>query len=266
MDVTSYLLGKKNGGTAPTGTINITSNGETNVTNYATANVNVEDTRWQEIGYSSEPTSIQDGIDYAKDIMNDWDATITDRTQAFKDDKLLKYFPSVDTSKITNAGEMFRNSGVECVPDDLFAENQVVDTNGMFQYCYELKEVGDFKTTGKKQNMFEQCSSLKKVGTIYITNQSYYGYTFNNCSNLETIEGIVISNSVASLTTPMFSNCPKLSDATLKMILNFLKTIPNQSSSYKKLKSFGLSETQANKCITFDEWTPLSTDGWTTGY
>lgn len=41
MDVTSYLLGKKSGGPTPTGTINITENGEHDVTNYASASVNV---------------------------------------------------------------------------------------------------------------------------------------------------------------------------------------------------------------------------------
>ena len=44
MEVTSYLLGKKSGGggSEPTGTIDITSNGPHNVKSYATASVNVQ--------------------------------------------------------------------------------------------------------------------------------------------------------------------------------------------------------------------------------
>lgn len=42
MDVFSYLLGKSKGGVQPTGTINITENGTYDVTNYASAEVEVQ--------------------------------------------------------------------------------------------------------------------------------------------------------------------------------------------------------------------------------
>lgn len=41
IDITAYIMGKKNGGVTPTGEVEITQNGITNVSGYATANVQV---------------------------------------------------------------------------------------------------------------------------------------------------------------------------------------------------------------------------------
>lgn len=72
MDVTSYLLGKKaggGGGSEPTGTIDITSNGVKNVKSYASANVNVQpDLETKSVTITENttttitPTSGKDGI------------------------------------------------------------------------------------------------------------------------------------------------------------------------------------------------------------
>ena len=61
MEITSYLLGKKaGGGSTPTGTIDITENGITNVSSYATANVQVPEKQLEEksVTISSNTTTL----------------------------------------------------------------------------------------------------------------------------------------------------------------------------------------------------------------
>lgn len=78
MDITSYILGKKaGGGSAPTGTIEITENGTTNVSNYAYANVDVQpDLEAKSITITENttttitPTSGKDGLSSVEIITN----------------------------------------------------------------------------------------------------------------------------------------------------------------------------------------------------
>lgn len=250
------------------------------------------DTRWQEIGYTEEPESIQDGINYAKEIMQNWDASITDRSNAFKNDYQLKYFPSVDTSNITSASYMFGNCyKLESID---FDTSSLYNANNMFRYCYSLCKINNFdfspifnaqymfyQCTGlievgdlnfanaDLRNLFQGCVSLKKIKSINITrNGNNNTEIFSGCTNLETIGAIntTLTNFDHTTYIRLFENCPNLSNATLKVILNFLKQLTSQSSSRKTLLTFGLSQTQAELCTTFDEWEDLEEAGWTTGY
>lgn len=270
MEVVSYLLGKKagGGGSEPTGTINITENGTHNVKAYATANVNVSggtDTRWQQIGYEGEPEAIQDGIDYAKEIMQNWDDSITDRSGSFNGNNDLMFFPEVDTSNILNAYNMFYNCRRLISIGD-FDFSSITNAQNMFYYCSSLSEVGDIilpNTNIRMQDMFNGCSALKKIGTLTINDKDVTGL-FTNCSSLTTIESI--QTNVIRMHQKNFEGCPNLSNDTLKVILNFLKQLTNQHASFKNLKAIGLSQTQAELCATFSEWTELANSGWTTGY
>ena len=246
MEISSYLLGKKASG----------GGGGT-------------DTRWQQIGYEEEPKSVQDGIDYAKEIYDNWDATIDSRVNAFKDDTNLVYFPNVNVENITNTASMFvRCYRLQYIDISHFNTSSLTNMSNMFQYCYGLSEIGDVNPNDNSvsmASMFQYCSSLKRVKSISITKSNNNSSIFSGCSNLETV-GEIRTTLTSLSSTNMFENCPNLSNDTLKVILKFLKKLTNQSTSNKKLKYFGLSSTQATLCTTFDEWTELSNNGWTTGY
>jgi hypothetical protein len=258
------------------------------------------DTRWQEIGYNSEPIEIQEGIDYAKQILANWDASIANRVNAFRGDTGLKFFPKVDMSNVTNTGSMF----VNCSSLLLFPEedmSNVTNSNYMFYGCYNLEEIGDMdlssigqggtannntmnmfygcynlKEVGdvrvpvyvRTSSMFEACSKLKKIGKTNIANSMYCSRMFYGCSSLEEIGEISFSFTAFGSTSNqnIFTNCTSLSNSTLKKILIALQVLTEQGQSYRTLKFIGLSQTQANLCTTFDEWTELANNGWTTGY
>lgn len=232
------------------------------------------DTRWEEIGYDEEPPIIQDGIDYAKQIMQNWDASITDRHGAFYNDKNLIFFPNVDMSNVVNVSGMFGSCiNLIYVSDIDFSKITTAADSGvstMFSGCSRLEEFGDVNINQyvRSNQMFSSCTNLKKVGNITIGNSMYCSQMFYNCSNLEEIKSIHFLFTSYSTTTAqyLFYNCNKLTNNSLKKILIGLQDLTTQISSGKNLKWFGLSQTQAELCTTFDEWEDLEDAGWTTGY
>lgn len=56
-----------------------------------------------------------------------------------------------------------------------------------------------------------------------------------------------------------------LNENSLRNIIHALLTVPT-TYNRKTLAHIGLSSAQATTCTSFDEWTTLSANGWTTGY
>lgn len=124
------------------------------------------------LGYTGNEEPLKSSLEYSKSIMDNWDASITDRTNAFSDDLQLRYFPLVDFSNVTSAYKMFYNykSNLELVPK--LNTSNVTNMDGMFRGCSRLVEVPqfDYSKTTTVEYMFEQCLNLERIGYIDCSN------------------------------------------------------------------------------------------------
>lgn len=289
LNKTAYAKGEKLVGTyegiIPTGTLTITENGEQNVSNYASVDVQIEtgsNIDWTEIGYSGQPNIIQTGFDYAKQIMQNWDASITDRTDAFRNNGELIFFPSVDTSNITIASYMFYNSSIIAIADD-FDFSSMTNTANMFAYS-KIRYVNNcILGNASASSMFSNINNLKinnMVSTsstssgafsgnydLFINKLSIRSTTrtmFNSCYDID-IKEIVNYDNHTSRSRALLSTST-MTNRTVDAFLKYFKTLTNQGASYKNLKSMGFSQTNVNQATASSEWQGLVSAGWTTGY
>ena len=85
MDIVSYLLGKNSSG----------------------GGGGSSDLDWSALGFSGRPQTINDGYNYAVQIMNNWDATSTMESKFLRDTNLV-FMPLVDISKASALNKMFQ--------------------------------------------------------------------------------------------------------------------------------------------------------------
>lgn len=230
----------------PTGEISITENGQVDVTDYATANVNVGSGSsfppdWTEIGYENTPQSIIDGFNYAKEIQDNWDSSVINLNSKFYNNANLLFMPIVDISNCNNTVSMF-SSCIYMLSVAPLNTSNVQNANSMFYRCLKLADIPQFDTS-----KITTCSGM-----------------FNLCNNLTIVPELNLSN--CRNMQNMFSSCSNLSNESLNNIMKICIGAIKIETSNKTLKYIGLSSTQAEICQTLSNYDDFIAAGWTTGY
>lgn len=198
---------------------------------------------WSEIGYEETPSSIIEAFNYAKEIQDNWDSSITSMNNKYMSDGILQIFPLVDTSNVTTMNHAFNSSNLGSVA--LINTSNVTSMNNTFRSCKNLIEV-PLLNTNKVIN-FTQC--------------------FAACSNLREVPVLDTSSVTTFSFANVFQSCPALSNESLNNILQMcINAVKVTSPSYRNLKAIGLTSEQATTCQSLSNYQAFIAAGWTTGY
>lgn len=257
----------------PQGQKEITDNGTYDVTNFASANVEIEIGKltneeyteanndlddilegntptiiyppdWSEIGYNSTPQYIIDDFEYAKEIQENWDNSETNLTSKFSKDNNLIIFPMVDTANAIIIRQMFSDcTKLKDVP--LLAFSNVQDAWGLFRNCYELE----------------------KIPLLNFSNVTNVGYMFQACVKLKDVPVFDFSKvNSGNPSRAIFSGCTNLTNESLNNILKICINMTSVTSNKTLKYVMDLTSEQATICQGLSNYQAFLDAGWTTGY
>ncbi len=224
---------------------------------------------WSEIGYTSQPTSVTDGINYAKTVLQGWPAYMsggrTNMSEKFKNDNKLVFMPMVDTSTITNmssawslckpvisipsldfshvttmADAFFNASALQALPDMDLSSCQ--DTSYMCDYCFSLTTFGTITTTSTLRDvhyMFDRCIKLVTAPLFNTAGVQKMSNMFSNCTSLENIP--LYNTSSCTDFASFAQNVLNLTDTSLDNILQMCANSNVTNASLKKLTYLGIT-------------------------
>lgn len=202
------------------------------------------------IGYDETPDKLVADLNYSKDIYDNWDASVTNREDAFKDDTKLVFFPNVDTSNVTTMENMFSNcSNMLSFPTKLNTSN-VTNMNEMFYSCKSLTnlDLSNFDTSKvtDMSYMFAYSSGLTSldVSNFNTSKVTHMGSMFINCSGLTILDLSNFDTSNVTMVNDMFTGC-----GAYKVIGKLNTSKFRTSSLYNKI--FGTSNSGVRE-ITFE--------------
>ena len=149
---------------------------------------------FEQIGYATTPEPLKSGIEYAKQIKDNWDSSITNCGHKYESDKQLYFFPIVNVDNVIKMHYMFQNTNLLVVPD--------LNT----PKCDNL--MGTFKGCGSLLYADLSNWTLSKVTDV--------SYMFDGCERVSTI--ILPKGLRPRFAEDMFNNCKALTQVNIKDI------------------------------------------------
>ena len=254
----------------PSGEINISSNGTYDVTDKASAKVNIPEKVLGTKTITSNGTykAVDDNLDGYSEVevktsgVNIWDyfieqppsnqgqfiyyikklpvvdtSNLRTAQNMFIGFMNLQEVPLIDTSKVTTMSYMFSNcSKLTEVP--LLDTSSVKDMNDMFSGCSELTTIPLFNTSKvtSMNRMFSKCSVIDNLPLLDTSSVTSMNYTFNRCVSLKKIPELNTQN-VTNFNS-MFYNCASLYEVPA-LKASKATDVGQMFISCNKLKDFG---------------------------